>query len=109
MISPSGKHRRDVAKPTASHYVSAISPDNGGSKHIRNFGKMQSDYMEQRPRREPSSLFLTTLKYLSYPELFGPGNIYKLDSSLFFGLGLLHQKKVEAIILSKQKLMKYTI
>jgi hypothetical protein len=30
-------------------------PDDGGSKHLRNVGKLLPDYMAEQPRRQPSS------------------------------------------------------
>jgi hypothetical protein len=34
------------------------SPDDGGSKHLRNVGKFLPDYTAQHPRRQPSSSFI---------------------------------------------------
>jgi hypothetical protein len=45
--------------------VWATSPDDGGSKHLWNVGKILPDYTTQKPRRRPSSyeVFLHCLIY----------------------------------------------
>jgi hypothetical protein len=48
----------------AAHYsahgkMSTHGPDDGGSKHFLNVGKILSDYTAQQPKRHPSSNYCT--------------------------------------------------
>jgi hypothetical protein len=40
-------------------------PDHGGSKDLRNLGKILPDYTVQHPRRQPSSVQITSLLHSS--------------------------------------------
>jgi hypothetical protein len=37
-------------------------PDDGGSKHLRNVGKLLLDYMVQQPRRQPSTMITSSFQ-----------------------------------------------
>jgi hypothetical protein len=56
---PLWKLTRDVGNGLLSQmyrFVFAISPDDGGNKHLLNVSKRLPDHTTQQPRRQPSSI-----------------------------------------------------
>jgi hypothetical protein len=70
--------------------------DDGGSKHLRNVGKLQPDYTAQQPRRQPSSSSvpfsrgtILALETISSGAQFRLGDGRLVDATLHHSYGIL--------------------